>query len=344
MLHYATDTGVWHEYFGPGLELALGSLWPLVVLGALAGGLLALLQRHDLLLRWAGVVVLVGALAYVATPFSAAGTEGAPFEFWINVRYAVPALLLGLVLLPLAPSLRGAVAQWAAMAALVVVLWVTNESNTVLHDPARGFGLLVALVAVGVPALFLLARRLGASGGELAVAAAAFALLLVAVGYPLERDYLRNRFGPDSGIPGQEMNAAYLWARDVKDARIGLVGTTAGFYQYGLYGTDLSNRVTYLGEPGSHGAFNPIPDCRAFRTAVDAAGLDYLVTAPFLNFVDATAPVASPEAGWLRGSTAVEPVAGEGAVTVWRVGGSLEPSACGPANAPLRSIPQQPGS
>ena len=40
--HYATDTGVWSDYFFPGLHHAFGGLWPLVPLLALAGGALAL--------------------------------------------------------------------------------------------------------------------------------------------------------------------------------------------------------------------------------------------------------------------------------------------------------------
>jgi hypothetical protein len=344
ILHYATDTAVWRQYFGPGLELAFGSLWPLVVAGALAGAVLALLWGGDRTLRWLGGIVLFGALAYLATPLSAAGPEGAPFEFWINVRYAIPPLLLGLVLLALAPRLGDVPLQWLALAALVVVLWVTNGADAVLHDRDRGFGLLLALVAVALPAAILLARRRGISDREALAGFAVLALLLVVVGYPLQRDYLRKRFGPESGLPGQEMNAAYLWARGVSDARIGLAGTTAGFYQYGLYGTDLSNRVVYLGEKGPHAAFNPIPDCRGFRAAVDAADLDYLVTSPFLNFANSAEPVASPEAGWLRGSPGVEAVDGEGGVTVWRVSGGLDPAGCGPQNAPLYSIPQQPGA
>jgi len=344
ILHYATDTEVWRQYFGPGLELAFGELWAVVVLAGLAGGLLTLLWGRDAPLRWLGGVALFGAFAYLATPLSAAGTEGAPFEFWINVRYGIPPLLLGLVLLPLARGMEDAGRQWALLAALAALLWITNGADAVLDDPERDFGLLVALVAVALPALILALRRWGASGRELVAGFAAFALLLVAIGYPLQRHYLEGRFAADSGLPGQEMSSAYLWARDVRDARIGIVGTTAGFYQYGLYGTDLSNHVAYVGEEGPHAAFNPIPDCAGFREAVDAADLDYLITSPFLNFIDQAAPVPSPEAGWLRGSPGVEAVDSEGLVTVWRVRGSLDPSGCGPANAPLRSIPQQPGS
>ena len=168
------------------------------------------------------------------------------------------------------------------------------------------------------------------------------ALILATIGYPLQRAYLRDRFGPRSGLPGQQMNAAYVWARNVQNARVGVVGTTAGFYHYGLYGTDLSNRVTYLGDRGPRGAFNPIPDCVAFREAVNDANLDYLVTSPFLNFVRSSEPIVSPEARWLRGSTAIESIQSEGDVTVWRVRGTLDPATCGAENAPLREVPQQP--
>jgi hypothetical protein len=344
ILHYATDTGVWRDYFGPGLEFSFGSLWPLVVLAAIAGGALALAWGGDRSLRWLGGIALFGGLAYLATPLSAAGPDGTPFEFYINVRYALPSLLLGLVLLPLARGLERTTRQWALLAALVVVLWVTNGADAVLHDPDRTFGLLLAIVAVAVPATIVWAGRSGLSGREVAGGFALLAVLLAAIAYPLQRDYLHKRFGPDSGLPGQEMTSAYLWARDLRDARIGLAGTTAGFYQYGFYGTDLSNRVVYLGEKGPHAAFNPIPDCRAFRKAVDGADLDYLVTSPFLNFAASAEPISSPEAGWLRGSPGVEALDTEGLVTVWRVSGSLDPSGCGPENAPLESIPQQTGA
>ena len=141
------------------------------------------------------------------------------------------------------------------------------------------------------------------------------------------------------------LDSAYRLARATEGRRIGLAGTTAGFLQYGFYGTDLSNRVVYLGEKGPHGAFNAIPTCAAFRVAVNAADLDYLVTSPFLNFIEPGRPIPSPEARWLRGETAVSPVVRSGPVTVWRVHGRLDPSSCAaPANAPLRRIPQQPAA
>ena len=102
--------------------------------------------------------------------------------------------------------------------------------------------------------------------------------------------------------------------------------------------------MRYLGEKGPHAAFNAIPDCRDFRNAVNEADLDYLVTSPFLNFIHPDQPVSSPEAGWLRGEPGAMPLDRSGPVTVWRLRAPLDPDACGPANAPLRRVPETPGS
>ena len=376
--HYATDTAVWRDYFGPGLDQAFGTLWPLVIAAAIAGGLTALVWGRTPVLRWMGGVSLFGMLAYILTPLSAAGTEGAPEGFGINIRYAIPALLAGLALLPLAwgksvtsaggvaagvphSGGRGSVRAhgggrrdrtrgwWAMSLVLLVVLFVvlvtTNRADAVVRDPDRLFGWAIALLFVLIPAALLLARRRGLSRGAMVGGFAALALLVAALGYPLQRNYLGDRFAnanPATGIPGMDLDSAYRWARDVGDARIGLAGTTAGFLQYGFYGTDLSNRVRYLGIAGPHGAFNAIPTCSEFRAAVNAADLNYLVTAPLLNFIEPSEPVGSPEAGWLRGEAAAVPIDRRAPVTVWRVRRALDPDGCGPRNAPLRRIPQQP--
>jgi hypothetical protein len=190
------------------------------------------------------------------------------------------------------------------------------------------------------------ARARGAAAGLVLGGAGALALLVLILGYPAQRHYLEGRFAndgpPDTQIPGMDLDSAYRWARGTEDARIGLAGTSAGFAGYGFYGTDLSNRVIYLGEPGPRGAYNALPSCRAFRAAVNEADLDYLVTAPFLNFLHPSQPIPSPEARWLRGERSVAPLLRSGPVTVWKVRGALDPAACGAANAPLREIPNTP--
>lgn len=342
IVHYLTDTEVWREYFGPGLDQAFGGLWPLVILAGVAGGVLALGWGRNRVVRWMGGVALFGLLAYLFTPLSAAGAEGAPVGFGINIRYAIPALLLGMVLLPLARGLESERRQWMLLGAFLLVLVATDRSDAVLRDPARIFALALALLLVAVPAGLLLARSRGAGRGVMVGGFAALAVLVAAIGYPVQRDYLSDRFRLASEIPGMDLDSAYQWARGTQDVRIGLAGTTAGFLQYGLYGTDLSNRVVYLGEKGPHGAYNAIPTCSEFRAAVNAADLDYLVTTPFLNFLHTDNPVFSPEAGWLRNEPAVTPIARHGKVTIWKLQGTLGPTSCNSANAPLRRIPTTP--
>lgn len=346
--HYLTDTGVWRHYFGPGLHEAFGALWPLVVFGAAVAALLAIFRGRDRIVRWVGIVALFGLVAYLFTPLSAAGAEGEPVGFGINIRYVIPALLAGIVLVPLDRWVDGVRRQWWLLGALVLVFLLTNRPDDALHDPARVFALAFVLVVVGVPALLLYARSRSVSAFALAAATAALLLAVVAIGYPLQRHYLDGRFAntgsKDEQIPGMDLNGAYRWARGVDHSRIGLVGTTAGFAGYGFYGTDLTNHVSYLGQEGPHGAFNAIPACAAFRAAVNAADLDYMVTAPFLNFLHPGDPIPSPEARWLRGEQAVQPIVREGPVTVWKVRGKLDPRGCGPQNAPLREIPNTPKS
>jgi hypothetical protein len=345
--HYATDTGVWRHYLAPGLHEAFGALWPLVVLGAALAALWALVRGRDGIVRAVGGVALFGLLAYLFTPLSAAGAEGEPVGFGINIRYVIPALLAGIVLLPLPRWFDDRRRWWGLMAALALVFLVSDRPDDAIHDGARVFALAFVCLAVLVPAGLCLWRRRGGAAPALAGAVVLFALAVVALGYPLQRHYLEGRFAndgpPDTQIPGMDLDSAYRWARGIEDSRIGLAGTTAGFAGYGFYGTDLSNRVLYLGEEGPRGAFNAIPSCAGFRAAVNAADLDYLVTSPFLNFLHPGQPIESPEARWLRGEDAVHPILHSGPVTVWKLTGQLDPAACGTANAPLREVPNTPG-
>jgi hypothetical protein len=342
--HYLTDTGVWRHYFAPGVHDAFGALWPLILVGAVAACLLAIFSGRDRLIRWLGGCALFALVAYLFTPLGAAGAEGAPVGFAINIRYVIPALLAALVLLPLPRFLDGKKRQWGLIAVFTLVYLITDRPDDGLHDKARLFALAFVVVFVAVPTLIWLARRDGLPGRLVAASLAALAIAVVALGYPVQRHYLNHRFAnltADTSIPGMDLDDAYRWARGVRDSRIGLAGTTAGFAGYGFYGPDLSNQVIYLGEPGPHGAFNAIPTCQGFREAVNAADLDYLVTSPFLNFIHPGEPVPSPEARWLRGAGGVKPYFNEGPVTVWKVTGRLKPQ-CGKPNAPLEEIPQTP--
>jgi predicted membrane channel-forming protein YqfA (hemolysin III family) len=343
--HYLTDTGVWRHYFVPGVHQAFGTLWPLVLVGAVAACLLAIFWGRDKLIRWLGGAALFALLAYLFTPLGAAGAEGEPVGFAINIRYVIPPLLAALVLVPLPRLLDPPKRQWGLIAVLTVVYLVTDRPDHALHDKARLFAIAFVIVFVAVPTLIWLARRDGAPWRLVAGSLAALVVAAIALGYPVQRHYLNHRFANLSAatsIPGMDLDDAYRWARGITDSRIGLAGTTAGFAGYGFYGPDLSNRVIYLGEKGPHGAYNAIPTCEAFRAALNDEDLDYLVTSPFLNFLHPSKPVPSPETRWLQGSGA-KPLFNEGSVVVWKITAPLKPT-CTPANAPLQEVPNTPGA
>jgi hypothetical protein len=343
IVHYATDTGVWKAYFGPGLHDGFGVLWPLVLAAALGGAALAIARRGQPLLQLLGGAALFGLLAYLVTPLSAAGEQGAPVAFAINIRFAIPALVIGLALLPMGRGLGGRGAGWALLVALLAVLVITDRSDSVLREPERAFGVLVALLLVGVPAALLFAwQRRSLDGWSAGAGFVLLALAVAAIGYPVQRDYLRSRWRDFD--PAQHLDSAYRWAAGVRKARIGLAGTTTGFLGYGFYGKDLSNRVVYLGRNDPHGSFNAIRTCFAFRRAANDADLDYLVTGPYLNFAHQSQPKFSPEGDWVRSDPALRPISRDGSgvarVTVWKVDGRLDPAGCKRLGGPTTYLPQ----
>ena len=92
-------------------------------------------------------------------------------------------------------------------------------------------------------------------GRRLAVGAGvALALLVVVVGYPVQRHYLQHRYeDPSFTTPG--LNAAFKWAQGISDARIATTSTR----QYPLYGKDLTNHVDYIGKSAPTEASPPQP-------------------------------------------------------------------------------------
>ena len=317
IVHYATDTGVWRDYFAPGLHQAFGALWPLVV---------ARRARRRRCWPSAGAatascagsarVALFGMLAYLFTPLSAAGAEGAPVGFGINIRYVHPGPARRRS--PCCRSPRLARRPAAPVGAARRPCSSCSSSPTAPTPSCAiplalfGFGLVVArwsLVPGGAAAALAGARGARAAASSPAASppspspsSRSATRCSATTSATASRNDGRRRTDPRHATS----TPPTAGPADVEDARIGLAGTTAGFPGYGFYGTDLSNRVVYLGEEGPHGAFNAIPTCAAFRAAVNDADLDYLVTSPFLNFIHPSDPVASPEARWLRGEPAVD--------------------------------------
>jgi hypothetical protein len=252
VLGYLTNGTVWSDWFLPGLHSGLWHLWPLLLLAALAGLVLAAVQvrgafvdQEDTKAPWGGVALgvagLVGlatALAWLIAPTSASGPEGMPRGFESGLRYLAPALVLGLALLPAVESIR---------VRLVSARQSFSAYSSKKLYRGRLDGLVWPLAGVAL-------------------------LLVVALGYPVQRHYLESRYkDPTFTAPG--LNAAFAWARDVSDARIATTSTR----QYPLFGTDLSNHVQYLGTEQPHGGFEPPTNCRQYLQLLNEGNYDYVI-------------------------------------------------------------------
>jgi hypothetical protein len=331
VLGYLTDGTVWSDWFLPGLHHAFWLVWPLLGAAALAGLLLALVslrgsfwtrnvqkgprsrdprfggslgrgdvrkeprideQAADRVLPVAGLAGLAVALAWLIAPTSASGPEGMPRGFESGLRYLAPALVLGLALLPAAAALRAAARRSAA--------WLSISPQTGAKDShERGRR------SRGVAALVL---------GLVGVA--------VVVGYPVQRHYLRSRYAdPSFTAPG--LNAAFAWARDVSDARIATTSTR----QYPLFGTDLSNRVQFVGAEAPHGGFEAPATCRQWREELNAGEYDYVVTTR--DRLEPGQPPFPPTTRWTE-SPEAEIVLKKPPTVVFKLKGPLDPSACPP--------------
>jgi len=290
VLGYLTDGSVWSGWFLPGLHHGLSVVWPLIAAAALAGILLSLGRRADPLARVVGVAALVAALAWLVAPTSASGPDGMPNGFESGLRYLAPALVLGLALLPI--GLRG---------------WRRRADAG--HPPdAR------------IPKVPLQLERHLSGRWMPGACLAAVALAVVSVGYAVQRHYLENRYAdPSFTTPG--LDAAFGWARSISGASIATTSTR----QYPLFGTDLSNRVQYVGERRPHGGFVAPSSCRAWRRLLDAGDYDYVVASR--DRVEAGKPPFPATARWTEGPGA-RVVLREPPTVVFRLVGPLSPAAC----------------
>jgi hypothetical protein len=290
VLGYLTDGSVWSGWFLPGLHHGLTILWPLLLASAIAAMALCLARRSDPALRVAALAGLAAGLAWLIAPTSASGPDGMPRGFESGLRYLAPVLALGLALVPvvLSSRLRRAGTD-------------SHPNGRILKAPSQ------------------LARRLSGRGAvRTGLALAVFAA--VAIGYPIQRHYLQNRYAdPTFTAPG--LNAAFKWAQGVEDARIATTSTR----QYPLFGSDLSNRVSYIGEEQQHGGFTAPTTCRRWRELLNAGHYDYVVTSR--DRIEPGKPPYPPTAQWTKAPSAAV-VLREPPTIVYKLQGNLDPSAC----------------
>jgi hypothetical protein len=299
--HYLTKTGFWNHFFVNGMASQLGRWWWLITAAAVVGAVLCLLPGAGRMLRMGALVALAGMAAYLVTPNSAMGPEGDPVGFAFNLRYAAPPLALAFALTPLAPALNGRNRHLALLAGLAAILAATVIEPALW--PARhtaaaiAFGVLTLLACLAITAVRHSGRRTARTAGVVAIAAALTAAAIG--GYPWQRHYLQTRYVYRPSV--SHLSGVWAYFRRVHHARVGLVGTYGEFFSYPITGVDDTDRVIYLAAHGPSGSFTPITTCRAFRTALNAADLKYLVTTPERDFWRPTRLRSAPEAGWVRG-------------------------------------------
>jgi hypothetical protein len=328
------DTHIWRTYFLTPIENLLGPLWFLILGGAAGGAILAVWRPRSPAVRLAGVIAIAAAIAYIFTPLTAAGPEGTPRAFGINLRYLVPGISLGLALLPLEPRLTPPRLRVPLLLGGLIALFFTSfysDSHVAwTGDFASPFwAVVIGIVLIGAPiGLALLGRRSVALAG---LAGVVLALAVAAVGWERHDDYFANRYDRARDFDFH-LDAAVRWAKPTSGLRIGVVGTSGAYNQYGLYGDDLENYVQYIGRHLPEADFRSIEDCIGFRQAVNDGDYDYVVTTPTLDLNDPDHVTPSPEAGWIEGDPAATQVLRSDQVVVFRINGDLSPAGCAQAN------------
>lgn len=106
------------------------------------------------------------------------------------------------------------------------------------------------------------------------------------------------------------------------------------------YGSDLSNRVEYVGEPGADGGYRPIESCTPWRRAINRLGLEFLVVTPASQIGPGSIP---QESVWTSGDPGAEEILRASPASVFQISGpssratakpkTFRPSSTSPAAA-----------
>ncbi len=324
------STGLWRQYFLNPIENLLGPLWFLIIGGASAGAILSIWRPRSAAVRLAGVITIVAAVAYVFTPLTAAGPEGHPLAFGINLRYLIPGFALGLALLPLEPRITPERFRLPLLVGGLIALFFTSHYSdaNVAWDGAFAsipWAVLIGIVLIGGPVgLALLARRDAWVAG---VAGAVLVLAIAAVGWAKQDDYFAHRYDRSEDFRFQ-LDKAVQWAKPTSGLRIGVAGTSGAYNQYGFYGDAVDNYVQYVGRHLPEADFRAIETCAAFRQAVNEGDYDYLITTPELDLNNPADASPSPERGWVKNDPALQEVLHASRVSVFKVNGPLSPAGC----------------
>jgi hypothetical protein len=340
--HYLTEPTIYRRWFFPQLDNALGPLWPLILIVAVAAAVFIAVRSSNKILRVIAVAALITAVVYVFTPLTAAGQEGAPTGFFTNTRYLIPGLVLAMALLPIARPLRAPDKRaWRTLLFLAAVYAITVLATPRWYPGFIVGTLFLTLALVWAPgALGWLRARGQVSRAAVLGTSAVVVLLAVVLGRAQQVQYADHHYTePDHFLQDGGPKKAYVFAQHQHDKRIGIAGSGEIFFgQYGFYGNDLSNYVQYIGVPGPNGTYRLATSCEQFRRRINAGDYDYLIMSRYTE--------DSPEAPywyriyhWVESDPALKLIIAEPDITpepdyVFKVNGKLNPAGCAQLEQP----------
>ena len=246
--------------------------------------------------------------------------------FASDLRFAFPALALGLLVLPRVLP-RSAVVRRRVFPALLAIALVNDlvyslRSRVSLFAAALALALVASAIVGGV--------ALVSSMGTRRLLVCVLVVVAATAGWAVQRSYLEHRYAnvkhdvPYASAPRTELAALYAWVRHVSHARIALAGLGIS---YPLVGFDLSNEVQYIGHRGPHGEFSEVRSCPEWRRLLTAGHYDFVVISA--NNAKAGEPAA---ASWTRSDAAAATVVVRaGTASVFRVTGDFDPNGCAPS-------------
>jgi hypothetical protein len=301
----------WRRDIFPALHPSLGHLWPVVLELALMGAVIAIV-RGPLIERFAGVAAIAGV---VAVAYIQEGSDFGGAAFVFMVRYFVPSLMLGYVLLT--RWLERLPLSWRAVAAGVMLLVLAINLGTAYKYESAAWprgewlpGVIVVAIVAIAAGLYVWGRPRFGGRARLAVGGAAFVALVLA-GWGLQSHYFEHRY-VDAGLPHDAINAMF---DNVKGAKVEILGTE---HFYPFFGSDLSNDVGRTLVTGGLDAF----DCTRWIRLFDDEHFRYIVIA-HEQFA-----AGIPNEAWVARDPAAVPVGHAGTATAYRIDGPLDPRTC----------------
>lgn len=311
---YLFHRGDWTTYFIPGLRAVLGPAWPVIV-GAVLVSCAAILPRaRSSRIRWLSFVVVLCVLAYVFTP-QYLSLYGRPYFFQYNLRYATPALLIGLVTLPLIFSNLGRyLFPIYAVVALATQIdptswpspigWAVFQDRVALTDAY--WGMLSAVVIAAVWFGIVIVRERGVRPlrrGVLGIGTVVAVVVLLGAG---RGPYLHNWYALKPGEKGSQFMTPLIdWSHEHHHQRILLSAQSFMQLQYPMVNSDQSNTVQVV-TIDKGGSVGPPTTCRGWKALVGKGRFRYIA------FYTAAGKAIDAEGlqDWIAKSTDAKPIAG----------------------------------